>query len=61
MSSAKMKVKGNSIIFAFKNKTLSIGLQMWADATKTKFKKHLKEKLTKEQIDSAWEVIKSSK
>lgn len=56
-----MKVKGNSIIFAFKNKTLSISLQMWADATKTKFKKHLKDKLTKEQIDSAWEVIKELK
>ena len=56
-----MKVSGNSIVFAFKNKTLSINSLSWVDATKTKFKKHMKEKLTKEQIEDAWKVIKGSR
>ncbi len=52
-----MKVKCNWIIFG----SFSINSLAWVDATKTKFKKHFKGKLTGEQIEDAWKVIKSSK
>jgi len=52
-----MRIKHNSIVFG----NISINPLAWVGATKTKFKKHYKEKLTGEQIDSAWKVIRSSK
>ena len=51
-----MKVKGTSIIFG----SLGINSLAWVDSTKTKFKKHYKDRLTEEQINDAWKVIKGS-
>jgi len=51
-----MKVVGNSIVFG----NFSINSLAWVDATKAKFKKHYREKLSDEQINDAWKVIKGS-
>jgi hypothetical protein len=52
-----MKVRGNSIIFG----SFSINSLAWVDVTKTKFKKHFKGKLSEEQIEEAWKVVRSSR
>lgn len=52
-----MKVIGNSIVFG----KFSINSLAWVDANKTKFRKQFKGKLSEEQINDAWKVIKGSK
>jgi len=52
-----MKIKGTSIIFG----SLGINSLAWVGSTKTKFKKQYKGRLSEEQINDAWKVIKSSK